>query len=134
MNRKPMWLLCFAALFTLTVACSDSFQTSSFVKAENAADGVYEFTLNLSDSLETYDIDFYTRSRRASSQGYPLFVTWTSPDGESFFETVYMRLGSVDGVRESYRKGTVPSKYGVWKLSVAPQCPSDLLFGFGVIY
>lgn len=133
MKNREIFPVCLL-LVILCTACRPELGTGTFIKDCDAPDGRYSFVLDFSDSTLSRDIEFYTRSRRKDDKSYPLFVTWTSPSGKSYCETVYMRVGSVAGVREKYRTNTIPVEPGEWILTVAPQCRSDLLFGFGVIY
>ena len=117
-----------AAILLCMLSCREPSSVENFVKG---AEGPYSFDVDMSDSTRTYDIWIYTRtdSRPAlvkDVSGIPLDITWTSPGGKTFSETVYMPLR--DSVRHffyssetsrPYRTGVVPIEPGIWKMEVS---------------
>ena len=110
--------------------------------------GLFRYSLDLSDTLATYDIIFYSRidagrQRMASARDFPLMVTWTSPSGQRYRETVYFDVR--DEVRGSsfytsqymkpYRTGLVPVESGVWDMTVHINAGNEVpgFRGLGVI-
>ena len=95
-----------------------------------AADGVYVFDFEMSDSTKLYDIYFYDRIDGPRPDSLPLNVMWVSPSGESFSETVYM-----DPARDTelYRSGTVPVEYGGWRICVRPVGVGGGFRGMGMV-
>ena len=87
-----------------------------FVKADGS--GRYEFAVDMSDSLCTYDLSFYTRlDGRDAPSGFPMKIYLTSPSGQTYVEGVYFDCSS--GVKVPYRTGLVPVEHGVWRMSVS---------------
>ena len=120
-----------------------------FISVENReANGLYRYTLDLSDSLCTYDVSFYsridaTRIKEAHSRDFSMMVTWTAPSGQRFRETVYFGLFDESAGSDSYsrqyvklyRKGLVPMEFGTWNLEVLVNSGADVpgFRGLGVI-
>ena len=99
-----------------------------FVKADGS--GRYEFAVDMSDSLCTYDLSFYTRlDGRDAPSGFPIKIYLTSPSGQTYVESVYYDCSK--GVRVPYRTGLVPVEYGEWTLSVSAD-PAGMC-GLGLI-
>lgn len=131
-------LILSAAAFAL-VSCVRPGAYEEFLTVGESVAGRYNFELDMSDSLDTYDVSFYTRvdrGRTSTVREYPplkLDIWWKSPSGKVFDETVYMSSGDYRGVRELYRSGIVPSERGVWTLCIQPENPPKGLRGMGVI-
>lgn len=130
-------LLAVASL--LAISCSQPVSYEEFIKVSDAANGVYSYDLDLSDPLASYDVSFYTRIDRSSVRirtEYPqirLKVSWVSPSGDGFSETVYMK-GSRSGEScQKYRSGIVPKEPGMWKLNVEAFPAEDGLRGLGIV-
>lgn len=136
MNRSLF--ICPLVLVVLA-ACSRPKSYEEFIREKDSVSGMYSFELDMTDSLDIYDVWFYTRvdrSRAATVADYPpmeLVVWWVAPSGKVYDETVYMSSGDYRGVREKYRSGIEPSERGVWKLCVKPNDPPKNFRGFGVI-
>ena len=137
MNRR-VTVLC--ALIAALSACSEPASFEEFVRADMAENGVYEFVLDLSDSLSTYDISLFTkvdapvmgRIRASSSMG--LEIAWKEGGAitPALSETVYLPYGGKAGA-SLYRSGVKPSSPGSWTVSVRPVDPPSGLRGIGII-
>ncbi len=115
-------------------ACSvpEAAEGETFLRRDQAREGVYVFPLTLTDTTAAYDFWFYSRSERRAVDNLRLDVRWTAPSGDSFTETVYMRRVTPGGTRELYRSGMVPAQAGSWRLSVRPAEAEEIL-GLGLI-
>lgn len=120
-------------LFLSLSGCERPAETEVFVRSADAADGVYSFPVDMSDSLSSYDFWFYSRLFSGSRGNLELRVSWTSPSGGSFYETVFMERVDEYGVRELYRSGVVPVEYGEWKINVRPIDAGKDFLGLGLI-
>lgn len=127
------------AVLSLT-ACSRPESYEEFIQVDDSIRGRYEFELDMSDSLEVYDVSFYTRVDRGkiySVNELPpleIKVIWESPSGRVYDETVYMSSGDSRGVREKYRTGIEPYERGIWKLCVIPDDPPKGFRGLGIVF
>ena len=125
-------VVCIAA-----VCCSRPPSTENFIRIDGSEGGIYSFDLDLSDSLCTYDISFYTalgrqdafRLRRDGVTCVPMHVVW-SRDTASFEETVYL---DATEVVTPYRSGVSMVSPGIWKLDVRPVDIPRGFRGIGVI-
>lgn len=128
--------LCILLLFALLFAhCSHPSVLQRFVRVEGAADGLYSFTMDFSDSTCTYDISIYTRVEspdRNSRYEIPLSIIWISPSGNRYTESVYLHSYSSRGVVSPYRKDIVPVEYGKWVLGIKPEYVPDGFCGVGI--
>lgn len=108
--------------------------------------GRYAFTVDMSDSLSSYDISFCTRvdGKRKTLRfmgDIQVNALWESPTGRLYSETVYIPKDSyVEATafsREflsSYRSGLVPKEHGVWKLFLSlPTDTQSGVLGMGII-
>ncbi|MGN0189487.1 MAG: hypothetical protein ACI395_08235 [Candidatus Cryptobacteroides sp.] len=124
-----------AAVFSVC-SCAEPLVESGYMRSADApVAGHYVFDLNLTDTLSTYTLSFYSVIDGVTD-GCPVpemdvEVGLRSPSGQKFSETVglpsgkWRREGKMQAVfREVYRDGFVPSEYGVWtlELDVAPAC------------
>ena len=121
-------LLAFALFCLTTVSCSRPAVVETFVRADEAAGGIYSFDLALDDSLSVYDIFFYTAP---VEEPLRLDVSWGTVPAVD--ESVFFPAGKS---RAIYRSGVKPSgeesKRPV-KLSVrVPGAPADFR-GLGLI-
>lgn len=138
MNRR-FTVLC-AAVAALA-ACSEPASFEEFVRADMAENGVYEFVLDLSDSLSTYDISLFTKvdapvmGRIRSSSSIGLEVAWKEAGAISpaLSETVYLPYGDKGVSASLYRSGVKPSSPGSWSVLVRPVDPPAGLRGIGII-
>lgn len=121
------------AVLMLLASCREPVAREYFQRSGGS--GEYSFEIEMTDSLSSYDISFYTvvdkpLMRRDTLVSFPLQVVWRSPSGRYFSETVYY---PADSVRVRYRSGVVPSEYGRWSISVTiPQEPQRMR-GLGLI-
>lgn len=131
--RRPSFLLTVVSAL-LVAGCEKPGTVEQFIKAQDSADGVYNFELPLDDSLGTYDFSFYTRIDRpfgAEGTGcLRLDVLWRSPSGKTAGETVYMNVAEL---RDKYRSGVSPKEYGKWSMEVKVPDPPAGLLGLGII-
>ena len=148
-HLAKVFYLILAVIGAACVSCSRPVSYEQFVSVEDReANGLYRYILDLSDSLCTYDVSFYsridaTRIKEAHSRDFSLMVTWTAPSGQRFRETVYFGLfdeseGSDSYSRQyvkPYRKGLVPVEFGTWDLEVLVNSGAEVpgLRGLGVI-
>lgn len=132
-----------AVLCALTAAlasCSEPASFEEFVRADMAENGVYEFVLNLGDSLSTYDISLFTkvdapvmgRIRTSSSLGLEIEWKEAGTITPALSETVYLPYGDKGGA-SLYRSGVKPSSPGSWTVSARPIDPPTGLRGIGII-
>ena len=135
MARGAFIRLFFAALGLAAVlpGCSRPEDLELFVLREDAADGVYVYSIPLQDTTAAYDFWFYSRSGSKPVENLQLNVQWLAPSGDAFPETVYMREVSPRGTKERYRSGMIPAQAGDWQLSVRPVGEAGALLGFGVV-
>lgn len=131
----------------LSFSCNRPLQTEEFRKISHKDSlGRYTFILDLSDSLSTFDVDFYTRidcSRAAFRvmDDIAVEVGWFSPDGKAYKETVYIpkssstRSGAWSREYLSpYRKNLDPYVHGMWQLSLTvPDDTRTGMRGMGVV-
>lgn len=114
-------------------ACSQPDATELFVRRDAARDGVYIYSLPLSDTTAAYDFWFYSRVEKQALENLQLNVQWLAPSGNGFSETVYMRRVDPGGTKELYRSGMVPAEAGDWQLSVRPVGVDGDFLGLGVV-
>lgn len=129
MRPAPALLLTLLCL----AACSQVSGYNGFVRSDEARDGVYSFSLPLTDSLATYDFSFYGRLLQGRQDNIELRVLWLSPSGESFSETVYMKSLDSRGGKELYRSGMSFPQWGEWRLNVRPVGVDGNFTGLGLI-
>ena len=131
----PLRSLLPSLLLTLALAgcAAPAEEYNSFIRSADARDGVYSFSVPLTDSLATYDFSFYGRLFSGRQSNVELRVLWLSPSGESFSETVYMRGLDSRGGEELYRSGVRLSEAGEWKVNVRPVGVGSEFAGLGLI-
>ena len=135
MRCRGLWLAVAALACALALAgCREPDGFETFVRRDAARNGVYVFSLPLTDTTAAYDFWFYSRTVRHPVTNLRLNVQWLSPSGDGFSETVYMRSVLRRGSKELYRSGMVPAQAGDWQLSVRPVGAEDELLGWGVVY
>lgn len=134
------------SLVLVVLACCTPPSVSEDFRSVSQKDslGRYAFQLDMSDSLSTYNISFFTRidclaSRFDDMTDIPVQVSLKSPSGVVFTEGVFLpragfdaeRSGTYDA-RMDYRTGCVPVECGVWNIYLG--LPSVMgLRGVGVI-
>lgn len=137
MHRRV--LLCILALLAV-MSCARPGAYEEFIRVSDAVSGRFCFDIDMSDSLDIYDVWLYSRidrQRPVTLQGYDpikLRIWWVSPSQKVYDEEVYMESGDYRGVRQLYRSGIEPSERGVWKLWVEPVNPPGGFRGLGVIF
>ena len=119
------------------VSCAKPDAEEQFIKVRDAENGLYEFTVSLSDSLSTYDFGFYFRADQffAGSRQYsiPMDISWISPSSRTALkERVYVCGKGSEGVRLEYRSGVRISETGEWKIRVCPRSIPDRFRGLGL--
>lgn len=139
-------------LICLTILCMASckrpLSEENFVLSSEAAEvGGFIFDVDMTDSLCTYDMSFYTRidfprNKVSVLQDYPLYLVWTSPSGIRQAFTVYMDLTKATNptyfskqIVLPFMEDASPKEYGMWQLKVsANEALSDMgLRGLGLI-
>lgn len=120
-------------LVTLMCGCSRPTSYERFVLlGDKEGDGRYHYTLDMSDSLCTYDISFYTRidsngNKLSGIKDFPLNVTFMSPSGQRYEEKVYFKVNGEAAAgsdfysrqyKVPYRSGLVPVEWGMWEMAV----------------
>ena len=139
--RRPVLLL---LPLLLCLGCARPSADEVFIKAQDAASGVYSFTADFCDSLLRWDLSFYTRIDASPSElsgwdALPLEVVWTSPSGQRYGETAIMPLNRPGSGRagrdiiEPYRSGVAPFEAGMWRLDVTPSAVPPGFRGLGFI-
>jgi len=146
---KLVLFLSSVVLSVAGVSCSRPASVEQFVSVDKReANGLYSFSLDLSDSLATYDISFYSRIdasrlKISHTRDFSLMVTWTAPSGQKYRETVYFGVFDESAGSNSfssqyvkpYRTGLVPVEYGVWEMNVLVNSGAEVpgLRGLGVV-
>lgn len=146
---KVFCIMMLAAVAVAGVSCSRPVSYEKFVSVEDReANGLYSYTIDLSDSLCTYDVSFYSRIdanriREFHSRDFSLMVTWTAPSGQRYRETVYFGLfdessGSDPYSRQyvkPYRRSLVPVEFGTWEIEVLVNSGAEVpgFRGLGII-
>lgn len=129
----------------MVAACSEPAQMEYFCSSDDRDSlGRFCYSLDMSDSLSTYDIAFYTRIDCSPKDFDALNdlrvdVELVSPAGLSYVETVYLPVASFSSRKRStydsiadYRTGLTPVEWGVWQMYLSlPEIQG--LRGMGVI-
>lgn len=146
---KVLWLMMLAAFAAAGVSCSRPVSYEKFISVENKeANGLYRYTLDLSDSLCTYDVSFYSRidvnvMKETLPRDFSMMVTWTAPSGQRFRETVYFGISDASAGSDSYsrqyvkpyRKSLVPIEFGTWEMEVLVNSGAEVpgFRGLGIV-
>ena len=146
---KVFCIMMLAAVAAAGVSCSRPVSSEKFVSVEDReANGLYSFSIDLSDSLCTYDVSFYSRIdairfKEMHSRDFSLMVTWTAPSGQRYRETVYFgpfdeSAGSDPYSRQyvkPYRRSLVPVEFGTWDIEVLVNSGAEVpgFRGLGII-
>lgn len=120
-------------LAALAVSCSAPSVVSNFVRADEAKCGVYEFTLELTDTCGLYDLSLYSRAVRADVDNVPLELRWIAPSGAEAREQAYMSAVSREGTKELYRSDIAVKEAGDWKLELKVLDMGEELLGMGIV-
>ncbi len=126
---RRAFILCVGVLLLFgAAACTRPVSTEQFVFDDGS--GQFDFELDMSDSLCTYDLSFYTRlESRLSPPGFPIRVYLTSPSGVGYSETLFYDASA--SLVVPYREALEPVEYGLWQLSVRAR--AEGLRGMGLI-
>lgn len=118
-------------LLPLLFSCAHPVSVENFIRADEAPGSLYTFSLDLNDTLRTYDVLFYTAG--ISGVELKLDIQWVGPSGDTLGERVYMPCTDVSGVAVPYRTGLCPVIPGIHRIIVRVEdAPSDFR-GLGVI-
>ena len=116
-------ILCLAALY----GCHRPAAHETFLRSDGS--GLYEFDLDMSDSLVVYDVSFYTRIDVEQLAGFPMQVRWYSPSGQLYSEQVYFDYSA--GPVSLYRRSCDPQEHGIWRMMV--RCEAPGMRGLGLV-
>ena len=146
---SPVKALVFAVLAAAAFSCARPDSVEQYVGMEQREpNGLFRYSVDLSDTLATYDITFYSRidagrQRMVEARDFPLMVTWTSPSGQRYRETVYFDVSDeakgssfyTSQYLKPYRTGLVPVESGVWDMTVHINAGNEVpgFRGLGVI-
>jgi len=123
-------LAIFLAVAALLQSCGEYPGDSVFIKACDAPEGVYRFTVDLSDSLAAYDISFFTHI----SEPLMLDVNWLSPASvPSLRDSVWMEPKDRKADFALYRSGVCPAEKGAWIIEVRPSSVPKNFIGMGIV-
>lgn len=115
------------ALTLSVLSCSAPRSKEVFVKGDG---GPFSFEVDMTGEDCRYDISFYTRlDSKDKVQGFPIKVKWIDPDGLVYYEEVYFDCSK--HLKNQYRTGLVPVKYGVWTVEASASAPG--MQGLGLI-
>ena len=148
-RASSLHMLLTAVLLAAAVSCARPESVEQYIGADQTPpNGLYHFSLDLSDSLATYDLSFYTRIdagrlRMAEAKDFPLSLTLTSPSGRRYRETVFFLVDETQRGSDfyssqyvkPYRTGLVPVEWGEWEMSVQVNGGNEVqgLRGLGII-
>lgn len=123
-------VLILLSVAVLLQSCGGYPGDSEFIKAADAPEGVYSFRADLSDSLATYDISFYSRIK----EPLMLDVKWVSPAAvPSLRDSVWIAPEGRKPVLALYRSGVCPEEKGVWTIEVRPSNLPSGFCGIGIV-
>lgn len=118
----------FPLFLILTVSCTSPSSWEQFVRAEDAADGVYEFAIPSEAKESTFNLTFYTSPLDEPLQ---LEVTWLYSPGDILLtETVWFPAGEH---RALYRSGILSEAKEAEIIQVKPIDPPADFRGLGII-
>ena len=126
-----------AVLGLVVSFCDGPDMESRFVKVKDAENGFYLFTVDMPDSLGSYDFGFYFKADRpfADSRQYdiPVDVSWISPSSMiKLKERVYLSGRGDEGRVQEYRTGVRTSETGEWTIQLYPREVPDGFQGIGL--
>lgn len=128
MNHIVASALLVAAMLS---SCSRPVQVETYVGARHRnADGMYSMTVDMSDTLASYDFTIFTRLDLRKSQFEQLDgsigvgAEWVAPDSTRYREFFYIPKDSYSSSTSfskdyflPYRRGVVPNLPGVWTVN-----------------
>lgn len=126
---RPVSMILLAAMAGMFLSCSEPLVTETFVRSsQRDADGCYRYCVDMSDSLSSYSLYFFTRidgPGAGDRRDIRLHVDLVSPSGQRYAEETVIPSGSfrsngrfTSDCYVPYRTGFVPAEYGDWMLSV----------------
>ena len=134
---RPVSLILSAVLAVSLLSCSEPRMTETFIRSGDAR-GCYTYSLDMSDTLSTYSLYFFTRidgsrDRPGMVRGMALDISFRSPSGRRYSEKAVIPPGSFSegghftmDCLVPYRTGFVPSEYGEWTMYVSVEGESVL--------
>lgn len=112
--------------------CSRPTAGEIFIPAPRNA---YEYTLDVQDTLASYDLAFYTRIENPAREVQLKFnIVWKDPSDSLYRETVYLRQGEEDAVVRNYRTGMHFPQEGEWTLYVTVTPEVRGFRGLGLVW
>lgn len=126
-NRIAVIISAFLILVPL-MGCKAPEATQEFIFHKES--GIYRYSLDMTDSLSTYEISFYTRMEKADSAGiFPIYVVLESPSGTKYQDTYLFDYNS--GKSAKYASDLDPYEHGVWTITLNVR--EDDISGMGVV-
>ena len=135
-----------SVLMLALACCSRPSSREYFVMRENAGYGdTYSFTLDLSDTLLTYELDFFTRLERIPFEDFRdddiiLDLRWFSPADSILTDTLVVSISEPVGsdffskdIVTPYDIGGLLDDPGEWRLNAKVVNDSESIRGLGLI-
>ena len=126
-NRLALILSAFLMLMSMS-GCGGPDSTQEFIFYRDS--GIYQYSLDMTDSLSTYEILFYTRMETVDSTSvFPIYLVLESPSGEKYQDTHIFdyNVGKVS----RYASDLDPYEHGIWTLTLNVR--SDDVTGMGAM-
>ena len=154
MSAKARIAACFraaviVAMVALGASCESPSSVEQFVRIRaKGDDGLYHYTLDLSDSTARYDVSFYSRIdcnnlKISSLNDFLIAVTWISPSGRKYAESVNFAVHDISPGSDfyshqyviPYRSGLAPVEWGLWEMTLRVDSDSRIpgFRGMGVV-
>lgn len=114
-------------------ACEKPSEYSYFIHSDEVEGGPYVFLLDNPDSLNTYDLSFYTGAGCEYGADVRLDLIWIAPDRSIFKEKVYLQPTETAGSVQLYRSGIRPGAVGQWVLLVNVIHAPEFFPGLGIV-
>jgi len=132
-KRRTLWTVFLSVvMLALLPSCSRPVSDEYFVRTQKAdSEWRYSFEVDLSGE-QAFDLDIYVNMdcgnhRFAEFTGLKLFMLWESPEGEKYYEDIFLGRDCLDKgnyftkrIAAPYRSGLSMDPPGVWKLSAQP--------------
>ncbi len=126
--------LCYIVILSLSIySCKQPMFEEYYVDSKQIdSNGVYHFSLDLSDTTLLYDMSFYLSLHCSNKDfehfnGLGLSITWRSPLDSIYREKVFvtknMQIASnsfTKNLETDYRLGMRPIHRGVWHMGIRP--------------